>query len=112
MGTLTKEVVADKIEVIGDFKVVHCREVLVVKEDGVIISRGSYDRHILNPSSIVTNNDTKKITHRDTDISGEPAETQAICNAVWTDDIKAAWQTHQKTKFMADPGHSAADGWS
>lgn len=28
----------------------------------------------------------------DTDISLEPAEVQAICNAVWTTDVKAAWK--------------------
>ena len=30
----------------------------------------------------------------DTDISGEPAEVSAICNAVWTTDIKAAWKAN------------------
>ena len=34
----------------------------------------------------------------DTDISAEPAEVQAICNAVWTTDVKAAW----KAKLIAD----------
>ena len=34
----------------------------------------------------------------DTDISGEPAEVAAICNAVWTSDVKAAW----KAKLIAD----------
>ena len=32
-------------------------------------------------------------THTATDISGEPAETQAVCAAVWTDAVKAAWKT-------------------
>ena len=27
-----------------------------------------------------------------TDISGEVAEVQAICNAVWTDAVKEAWR--------------------
>ena len=34
----------------------------------------------------------------ETDISGQPAEVQAICNAVWTDDVKAAL----KTKLIAE----------
>ena len=34
----------------------------------------------------------------DTDISAEPAEVSAICNAVWTADVKAAW----KAKLIAD----------
>ena len=34
----------------------------------------------------------------ETDLSGEPAEVSAICNAVWTTDVKAAW----KAKLIAD----------
>ena len=76
---LTKEVKCDKIEVVGDFKAVHCRQATIVSEDGVELSR-SFHRHVLHP---------------DSDISGEPAETQAICNSVWTDAVKADWATFQ-----------------
>jgi len=76
---LTKEVRCDKIEVVGDFKAVHCRQAIIIKEDGVELSR-SFHRHVLHP---------------DSDISGEPAETQAICTAVWTDAVKADWATFQ-----------------
>ena len=34
----------------------------------------------------------------DTDLSAEPAEVSAICNAVWTTDVKTAW----KAKLMTD----------
>ena len=88
---ITKEVRCDKIEVVGDYKAVQCREATIIKEDGVEISR-SFHRHVLQPSSCVKNEDGS-FTHTDTDISGEPAETQAICAAVWTDDVKAAWKT-------------------
>jgi len=107
---ITKEVKYDKIEVVGDYKAVQCREATIIKEDGVEISR-SFHRHVLHPSSCVANQhevDTSEegedekmewvndgtFTHTDTDISGEPAETQAICAAVWTDDVKAAWKTN------------------
>ena len=76
---LTKEVKIDKLEIVGDFKHVQCREATVVSEDGVELSR-SFNRHVLTP---------------DSDISGEPQETQDICNAVWTDEVKAAWTTFQ-----------------
>ena len=39
----------------------------------------------------------------DTDLSGEPAEVSAICNAVWTTDVKAAW----KAKLIADKNKSS-----
>jgi len=76
---LTKEVKIDKLEIVGDYKAVQCREATVVSEDGVELSR-SFHRHVLQP---------------DSDISGEPAETQAVCNAVWTDEVKADWATFQ-----------------
>ena len=78
---LTKEVKYDKIEVVGEYKAVQCREATIVKEDGVELSR-SYHRHVLQP---------------DMDISGETQEVQDICNAVWTDEVKQAW-----TAFQAD----------
>ena len=76
---ITKEVKCDKIEIVGDYKAVQCREATIMKEDGVELSR-TFHRHILSP---------------DSDISGEPQETQDICNAVWTDAVKADWATFQ-----------------
>tara|TARA_R110002126_G_scaffold267620_1_gene411058 strand:- start:46 stop:447 length:402 start_codon:yes stop_codon:yes gene_type:complete len=32
-------------------------------------------------------------THTATDISGEHASVQAICNVAWTDDVKALWKS-------------------
>ena len=77
---IIKEVKCDKIEVVGDFKAVQCRQATIIKEDGVEISR-TFHRHVLHP---------------DSDISGEPQETQDICDAVWTDAVKADWATFQE----------------
>ena len=76
---LTKEVKYDKIEVVGDMKAVQCRQATVISEDGKELSR-SFKRHVLHP---------------DSDISGEPQEVQDICNAVWSDEVKAAWAEKQ-----------------
>jgi len=97
---LTKTVVYDKTEIVGDGKHVHCREATIIKEDGVEISR-SFVRHVLSPSSCVKNADGT-YTHTDTDISGEPAETQAVCVAVWTDAVKAAWETFQEENHFSN----------
>ena len=83
---LTEETQEDKIEVVGDYKQVHVRTATVIKRDGVEISRG-FHRHVLAPS---TKSDD---AWADTDISGESTEVQAICNAVWTDAVKTAYQT-------------------
>ena len=82
---LTETQVEDKIEVVGDYKHVQVRTATVIKRDGVEISR-SFHRHSLACS---TKSDD---TWSDTDISGESAEVQAICNAVWTSAIKTAYQ--------------------
>ena len=43
---LTKETVQDKIEVVGEFKIIQVRTATVIKEDGVEISR-SFQRHVV-----------------------------------------------------------------
>ena len=76
---LTKEVRVDQLEIFGDFKLIQCREATIILEDGKELSR-SFFRHVLTP---------------DMDISGEPQETQDVCNAVWTDAVKTAWAAEQ-----------------
>ena len=39
----------------------------------------------------------RKVLNSDMDISAEDAEVQAVCNAVWTDAIKAAWKTQKES---------------
>ncbi len=73
---LSETQVQDKIEIVGDYKHVQVRTATVIKRDDVEISR-AFSRHVVAP---------------DADISGESAEVQAICNAVWTDAIKTAYQ--------------------
>jgi len=82
---LTKEFEYD-CEVRGEYKNVQVRKATIIKDDGVEISR-NYHRHIL--SCRTKSGDT----WGDTDISGEDATVQAVCNAVWTDSVKSAYQT-------------------
>ena len=77
---ITKEIEVAKIEVVGPYKAVQVATDTVIKEDGKEISRSTH-RHVKHP---------------DEDISGEHAEVQAIANAAWTDDVKAAWKTFQE----------------
>jgi hypothetical protein len=83
---LTEETVQDKIEVVGDYRMVQVRTATVIKRDGTEISR-SFHRHTLTCSTKTDD------TWADTDISGESTEVQAICNAVWTDAVKTLYQT-------------------
>ena len=94
---LTESTEYDKIEVVGIYKTVQVRKATVIKKDGEELTR-SYHRYVLHSGGFVTDSETKEVSFTDTDISAEPAEVQAICNAVWTTDIKAAW----KAKLIAD----------
>ena len=89
---LTETTEYDKIEVVGIYKHVQIRKATVIKKDGTELTR-AYERYVLDAGNL-DGNDALIAT----DISGEPAEIQAVCNAVWTDTVKAAW----KAKLIAD----------
>ena len=74
---ITKETQIGKIEVVGKYKSVQVRTDTVVMEDGEELSR-KYHRHALMPDAVIT---------------GEHTEVQAVCNAVWTDEVKANYET-------------------
>ena len=75
---ITKEIVQDRIEVVGDFKHIQVRTATVIKEDGKIISR-SYERHVVAP---------------DSDISNESEDVQAMARQFHTDAVKKAYADH------------------
>ena len=83
---LTEQQVQDKIEIVGDYKMIQIRTATVIKRDGTEISR-SFHRHVVAPCTKASG------SWADTDISGESTEVQAIANAVWTSTIKTAFQT-------------------
>jgi len=89
---LTETTEYDKIEVVGLYKAVQVRKATVITKDGTELTR-SFKRYVLQAGTLDGNDALV-----DTDISSEPAEVQAICNAVWTTDVKAAW----KAKLIAD----------
>ena len=80
---LTEKIEYDKIEVIGKYKTIGVRKATVIEKDGQELTR-SFERYVLNP---------------DTDLSerSEPNEVVAICNAVWTQEIKDAWKAYQES---------------
>ena len=85
--TETKEY--DLLEVVGPFKTVQVREATVIKKDGVEISR-TFHRFALPPGNVYIGTETWV----DTDISGATDEVKALCAAVWTDSVKAAYKQH------------------
>ena len=89
---LSESIEYDKIEVVGIYKAVQVRKATVVKKDNVEIAR-SFERYVLQCGELDASDNLV-----DTDLSAEPAEVSAICNAAWTTDVKAAW----KAKLIAD----------
>ena len=81
---LAESIEYDKIEVVGQYKHVQVRKALVIKKDGKELTR-SFERYVLTP---------------DIDLSqrSEPNEVVAICNAVWTQEIKDAWKAYQESQ--------------
>jgi len=75
---LTKEVSVDQITVTENGTVL-VREVTRIMEDGVEFSK-QYHRSSFTP---------------DSDVSGQPTNVQAICTAVWTPEVIAAYQAQQ-----------------
>ena len=78
---IEKTTTDDKIEIVSDFKHLNIRTATVVSEDGTELSR-SFHRRVITP---------------DMDVSGESAEIRGIAAAVWTDQVKSAWQTFQES---------------
>ena len=88
---ITKTMVDDKIEVVGEHKFIQVRTATVIKEDGVELTR-SFHRRVLDCVSSVQADDDSW-THTDTDMSSESTELQGISAAVWTTAIKNAKKT-------------------
>jgi DNA-binding transcriptional LysR family regulator len=76
--SLTKSVVIDQITVTEN-GIVLFREATRILEDGVELSK-TYHRSSLTPGQ---------------DLSGVPANVQAICNAAWTPEVVATFQAAQ-----------------
>ena len=89
--TLSKTTEIPKIEIVNDWNIQVATDT-VIKEDGVELSRSRH-RHVLVPFQSNYDDENKKWVHTATDISGEASNVQAICNTVWTTNIKTAYKT-------------------
>jgi hypothetical protein len=82
--SLTKTTVVDQITVTEN-GVIHYREATRIIEDGKEISK-TYSRTSLTPAQ---------------DLTGQPANVVAICNAAWTDAVVAAYQAQIAQQVLA-----------
>tara|TARA_R100000081_G_C4672905_1_gene93497 strand:+ start:248 stop:499 length:252 start_codon:yes stop_codon:yes gene_type:complete len=79
---ITKVTEIGKIEVVGKYKFVEVRTDTVIMEDNKELSR-TYHRHSLTPDAVITE---------------EHSDVQAVCNAVWTDQVKSDYQTFKDSQ--------------
>ena len=82
---LTETQENDKIEVVNKWNI-QVRNATIIKKDGVELTR-SFNRKVLKPGTLDASDNLV-----DTDISGEDADVQAICNAAWTTQVKADYK--------------------
>ena len=92
---LTESIEYDKIEVVGQYKIVQVRKATVVKKDGTELAR-SFNRYTLDPGTLdasdnLVENPLDKEYDGTTDI---PDEVKSICNAVWTTSVKDDWKAY------------------
>jgi len=81
---ITKEIVVDKCEVLGDYKQLQVRTATRIKEDGVLLSE-TYHRHVVHPGD---------------DLSGEDALVRSIGELVHTSAAITAWNAYQASIAM------------
>ena len=96
---LSESIEYDKIEVVGQYKLVQVRKATVIKKDGTELTR-SFNRFVLDPGTLDAS-DNLVDNPLDKEPDGTTAiadEVIAVCNAVWTTSIKDAW----KAKLIAD----------
>ena len=78
---LTEETVEDKLEVVGDFRMIQVRTATIIKKDGAEISR-SFHRHVVAPNI------------SDDDLAKESVDVQALAKQFHTTSLKADYEKH------------------
>ena len=72
---LTEKIIIDKIEIV-ETNAIQVRTATIIEKDGTEIAR-TFHRHVKHPGEDITNEDPK---------------VQAIANAIWTEEVIAAYQ--------------------
>ena len=92
---LTETIEYDKIEVVGPYKSVQVRKATVIKKDGVELTR-SFERFVLDAGTLDGSDNLvdNPLTKEPDDVTAIADEVKAVCNAVWTSDIKAAYKAY------------------
>ena len=90
---LSETIEYDKIEIVGQYRVIQIRKATVIKKDEKELTR-TFNRFVLDPGTLdesdnLVDNPLSKEPDGTTDIADE---VKAVCNAVWTTSVKNAWK--------------------
>ena len=113
-GDITKVIEYDKIEVVSKWNI-QVRKATIIMEEQADGSKTeltrSFHRHTLKPfvstykkktdgsgDADLDSDGNRQWTHTATDISGENAKVQAICNVAWDDDTKNEFKTYTESQ--------------
>ena len=91
---ITKTIENDKIEVVNKWNI-QVRTATVIKEDGTELTR-NFHRKVLVPGTLDASDNLVA-----TNISGEDADVQAICNAAWTSQVKTDFTAYLVANKLA-----------
>ena len=96
---ITKTIVYDKKEIVGDYAHLQIRKASVIKEDGKELTR-SFERYVLDPGTLdASDNLVDNPLDKEPDgTTAIPQEIKDLCAVIWTTSIKNAW----KAKLIAD----------
>ena len=89
---LTESIEYDKIEIINNTSI-QVRKRLVIKKDGNVIS-SSFSRYVLEPGTLdESDNLVDNPLNKEIDgVTAIPDNIKAICNLVWTTEVKNSYK--------------------
>jgi len=96
---ITKEIIYDKKEIVGDYSLLQIRKASVIKEDSKELTR-SFERYVLNPGTLDSSDNLvdNPLDKEPDGVTAIPQEIKDICAVIWTTSVKNAW----KAKLIAD----------
>tara|TARA_R100000808_G_C2124351_1_gene134875 strand:- start:99 stop:407 length:309 start_codon:yes stop_codon:yes gene_type:complete len=90
---ITKTIVYDKKEIVGEYAQLQVRKASVIKEDGKELTR-SFERYVLDPGTLDSSNNLvdNPLDKEPDGVTAIPQEIKDICAVIWTTSIKNAWK--------------------
>jgi len=102
---ITKEIVYDKKEIVGEYATLQIRKSNVIKEDGKELTR-SFERYVLDPGTLdASDNLVDNPLDKEPDgVTEIPQEIKDLCGVIWTTSIKNAWKAKLISDKTSGPG--------